>query len=249
MAATWDTVERKSNPKGVATLTIGDRKVKIEFADKSISKEFQKDDLPDEPSFIHKLPKGTKIELFVVLSDDRQEIQRFGPERGRVKVRCIDFVRPEKDSDPVPKTYEGSEKYKKEGVDNTYKAFTAMLEVTEGKWKDSTIPCFMHYKFGDNGKGQAAFFGNEEKSKNLRTLKKFMEMSGATKKPLSWPDDGNILPDLLKVIRRADAVFEVQILNGYVESILMDDADDDLGLDDADEVFPPVKKAAKKSKK
>lgn len=245
---TWDTIERKGNPKGLATITFGERKVKIEFVDGSVSKEFSKDALPDLPKFLHKMEAKKKIEAFVVLSSDMSEIQSVRPERGRVKVKCVDFVRNEEGSDPEPKEYQGNEKYAKEGQPNKYLAFNALMEVIEGIWIGVTIPLFLHYKFTDNGRGKAAFVGSEEKSKNLRKLKQFCNQTGVTKVQFDWPEDENILPQMLKQIRKVGAEFEVQVNAGYIETIL-DGAADVEELPDVDEAFPPIKKASKKSKK
>lgn len=245
---TWGTVERKNNPRGLAEITFGKNKVRVEFSDGTIKKDFPKDELPEFPEFIHKLKEGTRLDAFVVLSTDKQSIERIGPDKGRAFFHVIDFVRPEKDSDPAPKEYEGNDKYKKEGQSNTYKAFSALLEITDGKWKGCVISTFLHYKFDDDGRGYTAFTGDPSKSKNSKTLRNFCEAAGATAKPLPWPEDGNILPDLLKVMLRADKTFEAQIENGYISNILLDMDDED----DIDELFPadePVKKTKAKSKK
>lgn len=242
---TWDTVETAKNPRGLATIKFGDRKVKVVFDDGSIDRTYQRDELPDTPGFLHKLPQGKSVQGMVVLSKDRTEIERIGPERGPFTVRVLDFVRPEKDAEPRPKEYTGGGKDGK--PEYKYLAFTVMIEITEGPWKGAVIPTFMHYKFADNGKGKAAFIGVESKSPNLRKLKDLCNLAGATKTQIDWPEDGNILPALLKMMKKANAEFEVLVRAGYIESFTSNDSGISDDLDDVDEVFPAKKSKGKKA--
>jgi hypothetical protein len=162
-----------------------------------------------------------------VLSPDKTEVERIGPSKGLFTVRCIDFVRPKEGEDPEPKDYEGKDKKYE------YRAFSALLEVQSGKFKGCVIPRFLHYKFSDNGEGKAAFKGNPEKSPRLKELQEFCELTGATEEQLDWPEDGNILPDLLSVILRQKTLFDIVVKDGYVAEMMEQNDEDDSDPEDA----------------
>lgn len=249
MGNTWKTVETNKNPKGIAQITVGEKKCRIEFEDGSINKKFLLEDLPDYP---RNLKTGR---YFVTLDKEKSEVTRIGPANLRgLRVRCVDFVRPEEGADPEPKEYTG--KNKKSGKEFSYRAFTVLLEVQKGDFKGCVIPSFISYLFTDDGTGTAAFA--DTSSKYLEYLQEFCEATGITEEEM--PYEENLLPAMLARVLQYKREFEIDVKNGYPVSIFSEDdyeTDDDItDVDDVDEDFPveeeteeepvkPVKKAKK----
>jgi len=233
MGNTWSTVETHRSPTGVATIKVSEtgKRVRVTFEDGSIDKKYDISDLPEYP---RRLKTG---KYFVALSNDKSEVIRIGPANSKPLTVCyVDMVRPEEGADPEPKEYENKEKH------YTYQAFTVWLEVQEGFFKGCRIPKFLHYKFVDDGTGNAAFKGSPDRSPRLAELMEFMDFAGALDEPLEWDEDGNILPALHVRLKHAKRPFQVIIKKGYVESLLEDDGnfDDEPEDDDVDEAFPAV---------
>ncbi len=237
--ASWATVETNASPKGLAKVKVSKtgKKVKIIFEDGSVEKTFSVDMLPSTP-------KNLKTGMyFAVLSSDRTEVISIRPERGLFKVRCVDFVRPEDGADPIPKTYNN----KKYGY--SYQAFTAMLEIVEGQYKGVQIPYFLHYKVTDDGQGYAGIRGNpnDPKATRVQQFVEFVDITGISDEQIPWPEDGNILPEMLRICLKKKKQFDIVLKNGYIESILeaslnekdvdevFEDKDDDFDDDDEDE--------------
>ena len=202
--------KNEARTKGIAAVTVGNSKVRVEFADGKFDKKFPKDALPDVPTF----GSGEEAEdFFVVINADKTEIESIGPVQGIFRARCVDFSRPDgEDSDPAP--------YEKSGSDGkkewSYMAFNAFFQITKDRFKGVRIPKFFHYKFKDNGKSYAKWDGSLE-SKNakwLPVLVEFCEVMEIVNEPIEWPDDGNVLPELLRRLLANKKEVDIVVKNG-----------------------------------
>lgn len=252
---TWGTVETAKSPSGKATIKVGKRQFRVTFDDGSVNKRFDLDDLPENAP--KKLKNGT---YFVALNAEKDTVYRIGPVKGLFNMRCVDFVREAEGDPPVPQTREYKKKYP--NSKNTYQCFTATFEITDGPFEGCTIGKFLHYKFTEGEDGIAMFKGKPGTA-NYEALVNFCEVTGLTEAPMEWDEeDGNILPEMLHVIRKKDYTVEGYVKDGYIEDLNpLDsgdfDEDEDLDGDENDVVEDdldeddeePVKKGHKPAKK
>lgn len=174
--------------------------------------------LPDIPEKI-----SEKEEYFVELrlDEDGEEVEEVVSIRPvqwmGLKMKCVDFTRNESE-EPAP--YEKTATYN--GKEVTYQAFTAFMECLDGEFKGVKFPYWMHYKFENDGTGMARWAGNIENKKatRLRQCVEFFVMMGAVEEPIEWPDDGNILPELLARIKAAGVVVETAGKEGYITEMI-----------------------------
>lgn len=212
---------------GLAAVKVGKSAVKITFEESGDSFKFTLDDLPSMP----KLRPESEDTYMVVLSSDQDAIEKIGPAEGHFPAHCVDFARPEEDADPVP--VEGTSNYN--GKETKYLRFTAFWEIISGKYKGLIVPQFLRYKFAEDSDGKVMWDGNPSnpKATHLPKLVDFCEKTGCFDSETDlgeWPDDGNILPELLNRILGRDKQVDLVIKKGYITDLLAsdyEDADDD----------------------
>lgn len=230
--------------RGIATIKVVGDKCKVTFTDDSVefdngtnSKIFKLENMPRPP----KLSEGEK-DYFVVLNQDADSVEVIGPVEGLFHARFKDFNRENDDADPAPLEKDpANEKWK------PYQYFLAFFEVTKGGFKGLEIPYFLHYKFEENNKepGVVAWKGDPEnrKATRLHQLIEFCEKLDLVSEPIEWPEDGNILPVLYERATEHPKEVKILIKNGYIDSLLSVDEDEE----DDEESPKPAKKPAKKS--
>lgn len=232
---------------GLATVKVGKSKVKVTFKDgDSYTFPNDSDYLPKRP----RLATDTEDIYMVVLTPDKDAIEKIGPSEGHVLAKVTDFSRPDEDSDPEP--IDATYIDKKTHEESHYQKFTAFFTVQSGKYKGCVIPHFLRYKFADDGDGYAMWNGNPSapNAVHLPRLEEFCIKVGCVEEPIEWPEDGNILPELLRRALKADRTVELIIKDGYINTILSkeyedadeDDVDDVSEDDDEEEVTPKSKK-------
>lgn len=239
--------EQNKRVSGVASFKAGDTKVRVTFQDDD--KEFangsntEKFALADLQKKLRSLEPNSEGDYFIVLSSDGDEIDSIGPVEALVKAKLVDFSRPDGDEQD-PRPIEKPTNYN--GKEGSYQYFLAFFKVIAGEFKGNKVGKFLHYKFVDNGDGQAVFLGDPSyaKATRLRELIEFCEKLGMVDEPIDWPEDGNILPVLLERGLAADKTVNLVIKNGYIDSIMSDkvSVSDDEEVDET----PAPKKSAKK---
>lgn len=200
---------------------VGDR-VYVEFPGKDGERakkfEFSRSALPDVPKFDKDIPNPK--ELYISLDEGDEKIRRISPLTGTFKVKLVDFSRPD-GQDAPPKFFEiDGGKYGK----GPQKVFTAFLEVTEGFWKGCIVPArYMAYKFAGDSDGNLCWTFDPNATGQYRSpkgllLKSLCEVSEILAEPMKFPEDGNILPELLERAKKNPVVFGVTIEKGKVIS-------------------------------
>lgn len=237
---------KTAQPKqyGLATVKVGKNSAKITFEESGESYKFSLDDIPSRP----KLLPESEDTYMVVLTPDKDGVEKIGPAEGHFQAHCVDMARPEEDADPVPVEVEREFK----GKTVIQVKFTPIFEILTGKYKGLQIPHFLQYKFAEDEDGNAMWDGDptNPKAVHLPRLVEFCEKTGCVESPIEWPEDGNILPELLSRIQKKDRTVDLVIKKGYIDSILAsdyEDADEDVEEVDEDEDVEEVKPKGKKS--
>jgi len=225
---------------GVANVHAGKNKIVVTLLGKDgtegDSYNFRFDDLPKVP----KIQPETEDVYNVVLSPDGETVEKIGPVEGHYMARLVDFGRPEEDADPTPQLIE---KQNADGKPYSYEQFTADFEIVKGKFKGVKIRHWLRYLFLENPNqpGFAGWKGNPDNpnAKHLPRLVEFCDKCGMVDEDLEWPEDGNVLPELLRRGIKANRTVDLTIKGGFVSDILKADYEEE------DE--PAPKKAAKKT--
>jgi hypothetical protein len=210
MAEKWATKEspKQKGLRGIATVRVAKTGVKIAFE--------------DNPDVIFDLtaeqcPANVRAgKWFVSLSGKADRMYSFSPVSGAFKCKFISFASP-KDQLPAPQHYSMQfvDKTTGQAGISEYDAFTALLEIIEGKDAGLVIPYFLRYNFGEM-EGQVAFV--KPKSKYTQQTATFLEATGAFKKgTMAYID--NILPALETRLKDAKHLLMVVMRDGRIDAI------------------------------
>lgn len=226
---------------GIAKVKTGPNKARLVFAD-GTTYTFPLTALPKHP---HIAPNSDEDLYMVVLSPEKDKVEKIGPAEGHFLAKCIDFMRPDEDSDPAPA--DGTYHDKKTGKDIPYQKFTAVFKILNTRFKGVEVLHFLRYKFRDNN-GVAGWDGKlgHPNAIHLPRLVEFCTKTGCVDSPIPWPEDGNILPELLSRILEADKVVDLTIKDGYISSIMFSDVEGE--EDEAPKPKPKAKAKAPASK-
>lgn len=228
---------------GLATVKMSSNgaKVRVTFEKTGESLTFPKDALPSKP----KIQPDSEDTYMVVLTPEKDAIEKIGPAEGHFQAKCVDFGRPEEGADPEPK----DASYERDGKTIEYRKFTAYFEVLAGRYKGQIIPHFLRYKFTEDAAGNAGWEGRPDAPNaiHLPRLIEFCEKTGCVETAIEWPEDGNILPILLDRILKADRTVDLVVKDGFIAAILAVDYEDAEEDEEKDENAPAPK--AKKSSK
>lgn len=221
---------------GIVEIVTGEKKAKLtlvedgkKFANGETSITVLLSDLPKRPV----LKPGMKDakQYRVRMNPDGDAVEAIQPVRGMHKARLTDLgKRADKDSDPTP-----YEKVFGEGTpkENRHLEFFCVYEITEGAYRGVQLPAYnLHYKFEEDPQeeGFTRFNGNPDnpKATRLRQLVDWGMVHGNIwSQPIRWPDDGNILPELLERLLDADVEVNVFMDKGYIQSVQPVDDDGD----------------------
>ena len=203
--------------KGAATVKFSKDEKRVKFVFEKEAVTCSASLLPDIPESINEDDEYF-VELRLDEDGDVQEVASVRPTQWMgLKMKCVDMTRPEKDADPAPveitKTFSGKEV--------TYSAFNVFLEVLEGEYKGARWPYWLHYKFESDGEGGTRWAGNYDnpKATRLHQAVDFFTLMGAVEEPINWPDDGNVLPELLARILDKGVVVETAGKDGYITAM------------------------------
>jgi hypothetical protein len=241
-----------------ARIQTGETKARIEDLDGKVeSFKVSIEDLPDYP----KLPtKFVLDECSVVWDADSEKVISINPYNG-VFLAVGLFLGPRPDGgDGEPK----ANLVEKEGINGkkpyTVKNFHEIFKIVdkESIFYGTTPRLFLQDKFVDDGNGMAGYSGTD-KSKWTVRLSKFGNAQGLFDEDITWPKDGNVLPELEKRIQNNEREVQLVFEGGFINTLLpvmkqpkrsVDEINKELGytdevktVDDLDSDFP--KKAVK----
>jgi hypothetical protein len=221
---------------GIVEIVTGDKKAKLtlvedgkKFANGTDTITVDLASLPKRP--VIKPGEKTPRQYRVRMNPDGDGVEAITPVRGYFKARLVDLGKREnKDADPAP-----YEKVWNEGKDNEnrHMEFFAVYEIVEGAYRGVQLPAYqIHYKFEESPdeEGFTRFTGdpNNPKATRLHQLVEWGEYHGSIwSEPIRWPDDGNILPELLERVLDADTVVNLVMDKGYIQSIQPSEDDDE----------------------
>lgn len=226
---------------GIAVIKVGEQFARVTFEDGSKqfdngtnTKKVAVADLPKLP----KLQAGTENRFYTRLTKEGDEIETIFPAEGHFNAKVIDIAKGGGDKPrPVEKVYgQGTPK------ESRYQVFFPIFKITKGAMKGAQGSYFLHYKFDDDGQGFACFVGNPEnpKATRLMQLVDFCNKMHVVDEPITWPEDGNICPEILQRCLDNDVEVEIIVKDGFIDSLL---ALNNYGDDEEDEK-PAKSKAA-----
>ena len=210
MAEKWATKEspRQKGLRGIATVRVTKTSIKVAFED---NPEVVYDITPENS------PANVRAgKWFVSLNAKADKFYSFSPVSGAFKCKFVSFATP-KDQLPAPQHYSMQFVDKTTGQAGVteYDAFTALLEIIEGKDAGLVIPYFLRYNFGEVD-GAVAFI--KPKSKYTQQTGTFLEACGAFDKgSMAFID--NILPALETRLKDANRRLMVIMKDGHVDAI------------------------------
>lgn len=153
----------------------------------------------------------------VQISGQGDKMLNFRPILGNFTFRVKGFAASENE-EPKPKTKDVSFEKNGKKQEYSYDYFTALLEITEGKYQGLEVPYMLRYHFQDDmldGKMVVAY--SKGGSKYTDYLKEFLNVSGAWDLgPMEYKD--NVLPDLQRRILHADKRFNGTMKDGWLVS-------------------------------
>jgi hypothetical protein len=248
----YNKTEWKKATQGLAIIKAGKRTARITFDEKtnhfedtgSNIKEFPLDELPSSPV----IPTNSEDHYFVKLErKEGMDVEYIGPADGIYPAKPIDFSRPEQESDPAP--YE----IKPDKFD-PYLAFNVYYKINGGDFKGCTVSQFFHYNFEEatdpKMRGYASWQGNPDspKAKWLPRLIEFCTLFDIVGEPIEWPEDGNVLPELLSRLLASKQAVQIVVKNGYVSDVVASGRSTRIVEAEDDEPAPRSKKAAPATK-
>lgn len=196
--------------KGIATFKTKDEKVKVIIPERKESYVFHEKLLPDYPK---EIVAGEEyfVEFRVDDMDEIVDFQNIRPAKWMgLKMKAIDMTRPdpEKLEPPAPYTYKAN--YNNKEVEET--AFYIFYQCVdpESEFYGVLFPNRYFYKFKNDGNGMTMWDGDysNPKATRLHRVVDHLSLLGAVSEPIEWPDDGNILPEMLARILAADVTVE-----------------------------------------
>lgn len=254
MSKKWAKVKSTGGTiSGVGTLEFGKTKVRITFEDKDKGQYTLPLSALEDLAFE---PKEGK-DYYIALNGKGDTVYNIRPAQGIFTVRCVDFVRPDKDQTEAPEPQTRS--MQRDGKQQTWRIFNTKLEIVDdARYDGVTMTAQLPYDwFMEADDGSVGLREPQKHSDHFDRLETFLDLSGAFETVIDW-DDENILPALLTVIKKAKRKFDVELRDGYVTHYLInrnaDDEEEDASFNqprkpkvDIDEDEEPVKAKASKA--
>jgi len=191
---------------GLARLKTKGDDVRIKFKDGKVL-EFKENLLPEFP----KTFRSGDFEYYVSLTVEKdaqgeptskvEEIKSIRPARWDNELFLVVDVTRDPESN-IPTFYEKQSKFNE---DDTKKMVNWFLEFQEGEFKGVLVPFNVHYRFQNNGEGQAIWdfteyaYNMPQATRIHHCVEWYVEIHNVLSdvRPIQWPDDGNIVPELL----------------------------------------------------
>lgn len=201
------------------------------------TEKFGLSDLPSVP----KIAPESEGEYNIVISRDKASVEKLGPAEGHALAKLKDFCRPEEGAAPefyvVTKKNQNQEEY-------SYREFWADFTILKGKFKNVDVRIWLRYIFEEDpdNEGFARWAGNPDNPNaiHLPKLINFCDKLGMIDEDIEWPEDGNLLPELLRRGLEAGKIVDLSFKNGFISDIM---------AADYEEIETPPAKAAGKSTK
>jgi len=215
---------------GAASFVCTDGKVKFTFLTKEDNNpkypqpKFSNGDMSaifDQNSLPIKFQDGTEDVVIITLNPDGDKIDVIAPYEGVYSAKFVNFSRPNGEGTPPMWT---EEEKTFDAKTYTVLKFVAYFELTRSKeFKGVKIPFFMRYMFQDGKDGFASWAftiqnGKAKKSTNGQRLMDFCEKLNTVNEPISWPEDGNVLPELERRALAYGKEVKVTISKGWMDS-------------------------------
>ena len=205
--------ENSSWKKGIATFKLHPnykKNGKMKLIMEKESWTFRDNLLPKYPKEVE-----SDQEYFVEirLDDDGMldEIQNIRPSKWMgLKMMAVDMTRPDREKVEPPAPYSYTANYSGKEVEETaFYIFYKCID-EESDFYGVLFPNRYFYKFKNDGAGMAMWDGDygNPKATRLHRVVDHLSMLGAVSEPLAWPEDGNVLPELLARIKAAGVVVE-----------------------------------------
>lgn len=237
--------------RGIATVKVGEQFALVTFEDDGKrfdngknAKKIKLEDMPKLP----KLQSGTENRFNVRLNEDGDSVDSLFPVEGHFVAKLIDMAKG-KGEEPMP----FEKQYKPqpgEAEGKRYRVFYPIYKITKGALKGATNSYTVHYKFDDDGRGFATFVGNPDNAKatQLQRTVDWCNKHKVIEEPISWPEDGNICPELFERAMDADVEVELIVKNGFIDSLLsLNEYGDEEEEERPKAKAPAAKKVVKKS--
>lgn len=209
--------------RGLATLTkLDGNRARLDFIETGNSFNVAVDQTGERPTLPANVPYGAmklngSIQVSATMAKDEPTVLFCNPASGEFKVKFLNFTAPE-NTPPSPETRQG----KKAG--STYRVFSILQEVIEGRWKGSKLWSQLYANFG-NSDGELAVSGAGSGSDNLQD---FLDATcGGEWTTLSYSE--NPLPEIQKLAQSLKKEYSVMVVKGWVDKYIpaMQDAFDD----------------------
>lgn len=207
--------------------------VQVNFTDGKVSKIFEMNKVP--------VTLEAGFDEILVVQSDEEGVKAFLPYDGTYKATFVEFSRPNGEGTPPiwkeseKKTWSGGKGGK--AKEYTTLDFRAYFKITKNPFfKDAVVVHFLNYLFTDNGAGQAAFkfeLSSASRAKQSKHGQKLLDMcntTGMVDEPITWPEDGNILPEIEKRAQKKNKTVVLTFKDGWISDItavskLSDDAE------------------------
>ena len=224
--------------RGIATLTkLDGNRARIDFVDTGNSFNISVDQGGERPTLPAHVPFAAMkvngaIQVSATMAKDEPTVLFCNPASGEFKVKFLQFNSPE-NTPPAPETRQG----KKPG--STYRTFSMLSEVVDGRWKGAKLWSQLYANFG-NSDGDLAVSGAGTGSDNLQD---FLDAScGSEWTTLKYSE--NPLPAIQKLAQDMVKVYSVVVVKGWVDKYIPD-MPDAFGDDDPETPFPDPAPAEK----
>lgn len=206
----------RGGPKGIATVSLGKmngkKAVRVDYDDDKAYTVLAS----NCPDYVQ------EGKFFVVMSAQKDEIQRMSPVNGQFTGKVSQFMAQE-GKPPVPKTRSYQNKDWK-----PYQYFAVFVEVTDPeRYKGMEVYIELRYHFGEaqeeiNGTMRRVAAITNLRSPNTGTLEEFLDATGVWEHgPIKYSD--NILPILQKRILTNDREFGLILKDGWLQYFIIPD--------------------------
>jgi len=197
----------------------GETKCRIDDLDGKIdSFKVSMEELPVYP----KLPtKFVLDECQVIYDADNEKVLAINPYNGVFLAVGIALGPRPDGEDGEPKANLVEKEGYKGGKPYTVKNFHEIFKIIDhdSVFYGSTPRLFLQDKFVDDGNGMAGYSGTD-KSKWTVRLSKFGSAQGLFDQDITWPKDGNVLPELEKRIQNNEREVQLVFEGGFINTLL-----------------------------
>jgi|SaaInl7_200m_RNA_FD_contig_51_632025_length_1323_multi_3_in_0_out_0_2 hypothetical protein len=204
---------------------------KVIFAPKELGDDPKSYKFPDSllPEFPKKVEIGTKYYVVIVLEagangEASTKVEKVSDIRPLTwvdeKMKIVDCTREGNKPEGTPKFYSKKSAYKE---DEEVHQINWMFEFQEGDFEGVRVPYNVHYRFTCSDDGLAIYDFSEyvynlpQASRVHQVVNFYEKLLGVLDKPITWEEDGNIIPTLYGRILEANKTFLVSGSNGWIQ--------------------------------